>query len=132
MTPVDLGRIGVWGHLDSLTLADARAYAKRITNPGLSQVAGLGALLTTASGIGGRAVTISPGSVTVISRNPLGRTSTRVTPGRTRNRAAIWSGFAPGRDPAAERKTASPAQVPWGTGIAPSTALSRSGVTSEG
>ena len=29
MTPVDLGRIGVWGHLDSLSLADARAYAHR-------------------------------------------------------------------------------------------------------
>ena len=30
MTPVDLGRIGVWGHLDSLTLAEARAYARRV------------------------------------------------------------------------------------------------------
>jgi probable F420-dependent oxidoreductase len=29
VTPVDLGRIGVWGHLDSLSLEDARAYARR-------------------------------------------------------------------------------------------------------
>jgi probable F420-dependent oxidoreductase len=30
VTPVDLGRTGVWGHLDSLPLADARAYARRV------------------------------------------------------------------------------------------------------
>ena len=30
MTPVDLGRIGVWGHLDTLSIAEARAYARRI------------------------------------------------------------------------------------------------------
>lgn len=29
MTPLDLGRLGVWGHLDSLTAADAIAYARR-------------------------------------------------------------------------------------------------------
>lgn len=29
MTDLDLGRIGVWGHLDSLSIADARAYARR-------------------------------------------------------------------------------------------------------
>ena len=29
MTSVDLGRIGVWGHLDSLTADEARAYARR-------------------------------------------------------------------------------------------------------
>lgn len=29
MTPFDLGRIGVWGHLDSLSATDARAYARR-------------------------------------------------------------------------------------------------------
>ena len=29
MTPLDLGRIGVWGHLDSLPISDARAYARR-------------------------------------------------------------------------------------------------------
>ena len=30
MATVDLGRIGVWGHLDSLSAADARAYARRV------------------------------------------------------------------------------------------------------
>jgi probable F420-dependent oxidoreductase len=30
VTPVDLGRIGVWGHLDTLSIAEARAYARRI------------------------------------------------------------------------------------------------------
>jgi probable F420-dependent oxidoreductase len=29
VTPLDLGRIGVWGHLDSLPIDDARAYAAR-------------------------------------------------------------------------------------------------------
>ncbi len=29
MTRLDLGRLGVWGHLDSLTAADAVAYARR-------------------------------------------------------------------------------------------------------
>lgn len=29
MTDIDLGRVGVWGHLDSLSIADARAYARR-------------------------------------------------------------------------------------------------------
>jgi len=29
MTPLDLGRLGVWGHLDSLPAADAVAYARR-------------------------------------------------------------------------------------------------------
>ena len=27
--PPELGRLGVWGHLDSLSIADARAYARR-------------------------------------------------------------------------------------------------------
>jgi probable F420-dependent oxidoreductase len=27
---VDLGRIGVWGHLDTLSIAEARAYARRV------------------------------------------------------------------------------------------------------
>ena len=30
MNPVHLGRIGAWGHLDSLSLADARAYVRRV------------------------------------------------------------------------------------------------------
>ena len=30
MTSLDLGRIGVWGHLDSLGAAEARAYARRV------------------------------------------------------------------------------------------------------
>lgn len=30
MTPVDLGRVGVWGHLDSLALPAAREYARRV------------------------------------------------------------------------------------------------------
>ena len=30
MTPVDLGRIGVWGHLDSLAIGEARAYVRRV------------------------------------------------------------------------------------------------------
>jgi probable F420-dependent oxidoreductase len=29
MSAVDLGRLGVWGHLDSLSIDDARAYARR-------------------------------------------------------------------------------------------------------
>lgn len=29
MTDLDLGRVGAWGHLDSLSMADARAYARR-------------------------------------------------------------------------------------------------------
>jgi probable F420-dependent oxidoreductase len=29
VTPVDLGRIGVWGHLDTLSIAGAREYARR-------------------------------------------------------------------------------------------------------
>ena len=34
ITGVDLGRIGVWGHLDSLSAAGARAYARRIDQLG--------------------------------------------------------------------------------------------------
>ena len=30
MTPVDLGRIGVWGHLDTLAIGDARDYVRRV------------------------------------------------------------------------------------------------------
>ena len=30
MTPLDLGRIGVWGHLDSLSVGEARNYARRV------------------------------------------------------------------------------------------------------
>lgn len=31
---IDLGRTGVWGHLDSLAIADARAYARRVEELG--------------------------------------------------------------------------------------------------
>ncbi|MDQ2854455.1 MAG: TIGR03620 family F420-dependent LLM class oxidoreductase [Chloroflexota bacterium] len=31
---VDLGRLGAWGHLDSLTIEDARAYARRVDQLG--------------------------------------------------------------------------------------------------
>ena len=34
MFPVALGRIGVWGHLDSLSVTDARAYARRVESLG--------------------------------------------------------------------------------------------------
>ena len=34
MSPVDLGRIGAWGHLDSLDAAGARAYARRVESLG--------------------------------------------------------------------------------------------------
>ena len=34
MAPPDLGRIGVWGHLDSLAATDARAYARRVDELG--------------------------------------------------------------------------------------------------
>jgi probable F420-dependent oxidoreductase len=34
VTPLDLGRIGVWGHLDSLAIDDARAYATRVDELG--------------------------------------------------------------------------------------------------
>ena len=34
MPPVDLGRLGVWGHLDSLPIDDARAYARRVEELG--------------------------------------------------------------------------------------------------
>jgi probable F420-dependent oxidoreductase len=34
VTPVHLGRVGVWGHLDSLTIAEARAYARRVEELG--------------------------------------------------------------------------------------------------
>ncbi len=34
MSPKGLGRIGAWGHLDSLAIADARAYARRIDELG--------------------------------------------------------------------------------------------------
>ena len=30
MTSVDLGRIGVWGHLDTLSIGAARDYARRV------------------------------------------------------------------------------------------------------
>jgi probable F420-dependent oxidoreductase len=30
VTPVDLGRIGVWGHLDTLSIDEARDYARRV------------------------------------------------------------------------------------------------------
>jgi probable F420-dependent oxidoreductase len=32
----ELGRLGIWGHLDSLTAADARAYARRVDEAGYS------------------------------------------------------------------------------------------------
>lgn len=32
--PVDLGRLGVWGHLDSLGIEDAREYARRVDELG--------------------------------------------------------------------------------------------------
>ena len=34
MTAVDLGRLGAWGHLDSLSIEDARAYARRVDQLG--------------------------------------------------------------------------------------------------
>jgi probable F420-dependent oxidoreductase len=34
MSDVDLGRLGVWGHLDSLSIDDARAYARRVDELG--------------------------------------------------------------------------------------------------
>jgi probable F420-dependent oxidoreductase len=34
MLPDDLGRLGVWGHLDSLSVDDARAYARRVEELG--------------------------------------------------------------------------------------------------
>jgi probable F420-dependent oxidoreductase len=34
MSAVDLGRLGVWGHLDSLSIDDARAYARRVDQLG--------------------------------------------------------------------------------------------------
>lgn len=34
MTGPDLGRLGVWGHLDSLPIGDARAYARRLDELG--------------------------------------------------------------------------------------------------
>ena len=34
MSAVDLGRLGVWGHLDSLSIDGARAYAKRVEELG--------------------------------------------------------------------------------------------------
>jgi probable F420-dependent oxidoreductase len=34
VAPPDLGRIGVWGHLDSLAATDARAYARRVDELG--------------------------------------------------------------------------------------------------
>ena len=34
MTAPDLGRIGVWGHLDTLSATDARAYARRVEELG--------------------------------------------------------------------------------------------------
>ena len=34
MTLPELGRIGVWGHLDTLRIADARAYARRVEELG--------------------------------------------------------------------------------------------------
>jgi probable F420-dependent oxidoreductase len=30
VTPIDLGRVGVWGHLDSLAIGDAREYVRRV------------------------------------------------------------------------------------------------------
>jgi probable F420-dependent oxidoreductase len=34
MSGVDLGRLGVWGHLDSLSIDEARAYARRVDELG--------------------------------------------------------------------------------------------------
>jgi probable F420-dependent oxidoreductase len=34
MSTVDLGRLGVWGHLDSLSIEEARAYARRVDELG--------------------------------------------------------------------------------------------------
>ncbi len=34
MSAVDLGRLGAWGHLDSLSIEDARAYARRVDELG--------------------------------------------------------------------------------------------------
>ena len=34
MTPLELGRVGAWGHLDSLTAAEARRYAGRVEELG--------------------------------------------------------------------------------------------------
>ncbi len=34
MTAVELGRVGVWGHLDSLAISEARAYARRVEELG--------------------------------------------------------------------------------------------------
>jgi probable F420-dependent oxidoreductase len=34
MTTVDLGRVGAWGHLDSLPIEDLRAYARRVDELG--------------------------------------------------------------------------------------------------
>jgi probable F420-dependent oxidoreductase len=34
MTAVDLGRLGAWGHLDSLPIEEARAYARRVDELG--------------------------------------------------------------------------------------------------
>ncbi len=34
MSAVDLGRLGAWGHLDSLAIEDARAYARRVDELG--------------------------------------------------------------------------------------------------
>ncbi len=34
MSTVDLGRLGVWGHLDSLPIEEARAYARRVDELG--------------------------------------------------------------------------------------------------
>src|SRR6185503_7053776 len=34
MSGVDLGRLGAWGHLDSLPIAEARAYARRVDELG--------------------------------------------------------------------------------------------------
>ncbi len=36
MTTPQLGRVGIWGHLDSLAAADARAYARRVDEAGYS------------------------------------------------------------------------------------------------
>nr|MBA2263190.1 LLM class F420-dependent oxidoreductase [Chloroflexota bacterium] len=34
MTRLNLGRIGVWGHLDSLSAAEASAYVRRVDELG--------------------------------------------------------------------------------------------------
>ena len=34
MSPLELGRLGVWGHLDTLPAADVRAYARRVEELG--------------------------------------------------------------------------------------------------